>query len=76
MLPDRFRRPSTEEAPPDAPPAAAGPGAFVALPPGFFLPVAPDLGQWQVALYQWAFAQAQELLRPSLCERDWLGVWN
>jgi hypothetical protein len=72
MRPDRFRRPTIE-----APEQLAAPAdGFVPMPPGFFVPVAPDFSQWQVALYQWAFAQAQELLRPSLFERDWLGVWN
>jgi hypothetical protein len=40
------------------------------------LPVTPDFAQWQQALYQWAYEQAREMLRPSLVERDWLGVWN
>jgi hypothetical protein len=31
---------------------------------------------WQQAAYQWAFAQAQAVLRPSLPERDLLAVWN
>jgi hypothetical protein len=28
------------------------------------------------ALYEWAFAQAQAVVRPSILERDLLGVWN
>ena len=31
---------------------------------------------WQQELYRWAFAQAQAVVRPSLPERDLLGVWN
>jgi len=50
--------------------------AFVICPAGFFAPVTPELALWQQAVYQWAFSQAQQLLRPSLMERDWLGVWN
>jgi hypothetical protein len=30
----------------------------------------------QQALYQWAFEQAQAVARPSILERDLLGVWN
>jgi hypothetical protein len=31
---------------------------------------------FQQALYAWAFARAQEVVRPSLLERDLLAVWN
>jgi hypothetical protein len=31
---------------------------------------------WQQHVYQLAFAQAQAVVRPSLLERDLLGVWN
>jgi hypothetical protein len=31
---------------------------------------------FQHCLYQWAFEQAREIVRPSLPERDLLGVWN
>ena len=31
---------------------------------------------WQTALYQLAFEQAQATERPSLPERDLLAVWN
>jgi hypothetical protein len=62
----RFRLPQ-----PPAPPPA--PGAFLLFPPGCLpSPWAP----WQQALYQWAFAQAQAVVTPSLPERDLLGVWN
>jgi hypothetical protein len=30
----------------------------------------------QEALYRWAFAQAQAVVRPALPERDLLGSWN
>lgn len=32
--------------------------------------------QWQQGLYALALAQAQAVVRPSLLERDLLGVWN
>jgi hypothetical protein len=37
-----------------------------------------DPVQWlcQQALYRWAMDRAQEVTRPSLPERDLLGVWN
>jgi hypothetical protein len=31
---------------------------------------------WQQDLYAWALAQAKAVVRPSLPERDLLGVWN
>jgi hypothetical protein len=31
---------------------------------------------FQQFLYQWALEQAREIARPSLPERDLLGVWN
>lgn len=31
---------------------------------------------WQQSVYQLAFEQAQAVVRPSLLERDVLGVWN
>jgi hypothetical protein len=39
----------------------------------------PEVLLWQVAtqaVYQRAFAEAQAVVRPSLPERDLLGVWN
>jgi hypothetical protein len=31
---------------------------------------------WQRALYEWALAEAQAVVGPSVLERDLLGVWN
>jgi hypothetical protein len=60
---------------PAPPPPAPAPGAFVLCP--FGPPLVPaGYALWQQALYQWAFAQAQEVVRPSLPERDLLAVWN
>jgi hypothetical protein len=52
------------------------PAAFH-LCPMMGLPLAsPAQWQWQQELYAWALAQAQAVVRPSLLERDLLGVWN
>ncbi len=56
---------------PPAPAPAPAPGAFVLCPVGL-----AGFALWQQALYQWAFAQAQAVARPSLPERDLLAVWN
>jgi hypothetical protein len=44
-------------------------------PSAFLLCPAPAQA-WQQDLYAWALAQAQAVVRPSLPERDLLGVWN
>jgi hypothetical protein len=69
MLRRRFRL----LAPPPPPPA---PGAFVLCPRSGLPPLPADQAAWQQALYQWAFAEAQAVVQPSLLERDLLGVWN
>ena len=60
---------------PPAPAPEPAPGAFMLCPLGW-LPVPSDYALWQQALYQWAFDQAREVVRPSLPERDLLAVWN
>jgi hypothetical protein len=60
---------------PMAPAPAPAPGAFLLCPCGS-PPVPAGYALWQQALYQWAFAQAQAVVRPSLPERDLLAVWN
>jgi hypothetical protein len=56
--------------------AAPCPGAFY-LCPVACLPPTPEAHRLQQqALYEWAYRQAQEVLKPSLPERDLLGVWN
>ncbi|MGH7173337.1 MAG: hypothetical protein ACRELG_23895 [Gemmataceae bacterium] len=45
-------------------------------PTAFLLCPAPVSCPWQQNLYAWALAQAQAVVRPSLPERDLLGVWN
>jgi hypothetical protein len=57
-------------------PPAPSPAAFV-LYPVVCVPLAsPAQALWVEALYRWAFEQAREVARPSLLERDLLGVWN
>jgi len=62
---------------PQPPTPVPAPGAFVLMP---VLAVAPGLTMeqmlWQRWLYQQALEQAQAAARPSLPERDLLGVWN
>jgi hypothetical protein len=61
---------------PRPPAPEASPAGFMLCPPA--LGAALDPVQWlcQQALYRWAFEQAQAVVRPSLPERDLLGVWN
>jgi hypothetical protein len=49
------------------------PAAFLLCP---LMAPSPAQCQWQQGLYAWALAQAQAVVRPSLLERDLLGVWN
>lgn len=75
MDPHRFNH--RLQGPVSSPPPPSSPSsAFVFVPTGLFFPVSPEMFSWQQALYQWAYEQAQELNKPSLYERDWLGVWN
>ena len=50
--------------------------AFVVVPLTCLPPLSPVQWAYQQALYQWAFDQAQRVVRPSIVERDLLGVWN
>jgi hypothetical protein len=69
MFTNRMRIPQ----PPDPSPSPAG---FVLCPRGYFPPLTAEQLAWQNALYEWALAQAQAVVRPSLPERDLLAVWN
>jgi hypothetical protein len=51
------------------------PAAFCACPWGLVMRDSAAM-QWQQRIYQLAFAEAQAVVRPSLPERDLLGVWN
>lgn len=73
MFFNRFRsavpaRPMTDASP--------SPTAFLLCPLTGLPFTSPAQGQWQQNLYAWALAQAQAVVRPSLPERDLLGVWN
>jgi hypothetical protein len=59
-----------------APPPAPAPAAFVLCPVACFPAVPLEFLLWQRSLYQWALAEAQAVVRPSLPERDLLAVWN
>ena len=68
-LEEEFRFPK-----PAAP--AIGPEGFMVCPLALLQSQSPAQQNWQSALYQLAFEQAQAVLRPSLPERDLLAVWN
>jgi hypothetical protein len=57
----------------DAPPV---PGAFLLCPIACLPVVTQGCRLQQQALYEWAYRQAQDVVRPSILERDLLGVWN
>jgi hypothetical protein len=50
--------------------------AFCACPWSLVMRGSPTAMQWQQRIYQLALAEAQAVVRPSLPERDLLGVWN
>ena len=69
MIPDRPALPR--------PPAPLPSPAGFALYPVACLPLpSPAHALWLEALYRWALEQGREVARPSLPERDLLGVWN
>jgi hypothetical protein len=52
------------------------PSAFILFPVAC-LPAVPDsVRLQQQALYEWAYQQARDVVRPSILERDLLAVWN
>ena len=58
-------------------PSSPAPSADAFVPvPVVLLPVTLDQLVWQQWLYRQAFEQAQAAARPSLPERDLLGMWN
>ena len=61
---------------PQPPIPAIKPQAFAMCPAILTQGLTAEQRLWQWSLYQAAFAQAQEVARPSLPERDLLGVWN
>ena len=61
---------------PALPPPAPAQEAFALVPLSCLPPLSPEEAARQQALYQWAFNEAQAVVRPSILERDLLGVWN
>ena len=61
---------------PASPTPSPAPAAFLLCPVACFPAVPPALLNWQQSLYQWALAEAQAVVRPSLPERDLLATWN
>jgi hypothetical protein len=59
-----------------APPPVPAQDAFVMFPVAGLPGATPEQFAWQRALYEWAFAEAQAVVGPSVLERDLLGVWN
>ncbi len=61
---------------PQPPAPGLTPAGFLMCPTALFPGAGPE--QWLVQqwLYQRAFEIAQAVVRPSLLERDLLGVWN
>jgi hypothetical protein len=54
----------------------ASPCGFMLCPAALLQGVDSGRHGWQQQVYQWAFEQAQAVVRPSILERDLLGVWN
>ncbi len=67
---------STMLPPQPVPEPTPSPSAFVLCPVVWFPAVSAAHGHWQQDLFRWALAQAQAVVRPSILERDLLGVWN
>jgi hypothetical protein len=69
----RFDQPAQIPNPPAAPPAL---GAFCACNLAALPGMTPQQMQQIQLLYQQALEQAQQAAKPSLPERDLLGMWN
>ncbi len=52
------------------------PGSFVCVPLSCLPGLSPEQREAQAFLYQLALKEAEAVARPSLPERDLLGVWN
>jgi hypothetical protein len=70
------RHPEPGPALPQPPGTGISPETFVSVPLSCLSPLTPEQWLWQQALYEQALAQARAVVRPSLPERDLLGVWN
>lgn len=71
-----FNEPTVTYRLPQPPAPAVQPGAFMLCPLLPFPFAGAELLQCQLALYRLAFERAQAAVRPSLLERDLVGVWN
>ncbi|MFM7151766.1 MAG: hypothetical protein ACKO23_18215 [Gemmataceae bacterium] len=69
MFRNRFILPAPSQPIPDR-------EAFMGIPMGALPPLSPSQIDAARELYRWAWEQAQAVVRPSLPERDLLGVWN
>jgi len=61
---------------PSGPTPEVAPGAFVFCPLASLPDVSPEHLAAVKELYQRALAEAAAVVRPSIVERDLLGVWN
>jgi hypothetical protein len=61
---------------PQPPAPVPSPGAFLVCPLVAIQGLSGEQWRWMQCLYRQAFEQAQAVARPSLPERDLLGVWN
>jgi hypothetical protein len=76
MNPKRFSTERPVMSLPQPPAPAISPHAFVMCPVVLLSRQSLEQWLWQQWVYQRAFEQAQAVARPSLPERDLLGVWN
>ncbi len=67
----RFRNQLNPPRVPDLHAARSAVDGFMAIPSILGVPET-----WQMVIYRRAFELAQAVARPSLLERDLLGVWN
>ncbi|HYT92296.1 MAG TPA: hypothetical protein VEL76_26515 [Gemmataceae bacterium] len=61
---------------PQPPAPGITPGGFLIAPTAAIPGHCQEQWLWQQWVYQRAFELAQAVVRPSLLERDLLGVWN
>jgi hypothetical protein len=76
MEPNRFREQIESYRLPQPAAPAFHPLSFMMWPLTLTQGLTAEQQRWQGSIYQAAFAQAQAVARPSLPERDLLGVWN
>jgi hypothetical protein len=72
----RFRALLTAEPQTPAAPTGLMSRGFVACPAALLPAMGGGLQPWQQQLYQWAYQEAQAVVRPSLLESRLAPVWN